>query len=106
LKELGAQWLVKMVQYIEDNPQFVVNGFVKAGISRALNNDTADLSSDESGSESSDDTYSEDSSDLEESTSSEESADSEDFESNTSENSQDYEHSGANKENEFTVLSD
>jgi len=48
LKELGAQWLVKMVQYIEDNPQFVVNGFIKAGISRALDNGTADLSSDES----------------------------------------------------------
>jgi len=28
-------------QYIEDNPQFVVNGFEKAGISRALDNGTA-----------------------------------------------------------------
>jgi len=45
LKELGARWLVKMVEYIEDNPQFVVNGFVKAGISKALDNHSADLSS-------------------------------------------------------------
>jgi len=28
--------------------QFVVNGFIKAGISRVLDNGTADLSSDES----------------------------------------------------------
>jgi len=48
LKEFGAQWLVKMVQYIEDNPQFVVNGFIKAGISRALDNGSADLNSEES----------------------------------------------------------
>ena len=36
LKELGAKWLVEMATYISQNPQFVVSGFVKAGISRAL----------------------------------------------------------------------
>jgi len=87
LKELGAQWLVKMAQYIEDNPQFVVNGFVKAGISKALDNGTADISSEDS---SSDETYSEESSDSEEST-----TDSEDSMGSSSEDSQDLEHSDA-----------
>ena len=36
LKELGAKWLVEIATYISRNPQFIVNGFVKAGISRAL----------------------------------------------------------------------
>ena len=39
LKELGAKWLVDTVNYIRDNPQFVVNGFVKAGILGALDGD-------------------------------------------------------------------
>ena len=36
LKELGAGWLVEMGKYISQNPQFIVNGFMKAGISKAL----------------------------------------------------------------------
>ena len=36
LKELGAKWMVEMVEYFGENPQIVVNGFVKAGIARAL----------------------------------------------------------------------
>ena len=36
LKELGAKWLVQMAVYFSDNPQIVVNGFVKAGITAAL----------------------------------------------------------------------
>ena len=36
LKELGAKWLVEMAEYIANNPQFIVNGFVRAGISGAL----------------------------------------------------------------------
>ena len=37
LKELGdAGWLIEMGTYISQNPQFIVNGFVKAGISTAL----------------------------------------------------------------------
>ena len=37
LKELGDDgWLIEMGTYISQNPQFIVNGFVKAGISTAL----------------------------------------------------------------------
>lgn len=53
LKELGAQWLVQMAEYISDNPQMIVNGFVRAGISAALdgvsetdNSNTTTLDSD------------------------------------------------------------
>ena len=36
LKEVGAKWLVGMADYISSNPQIVVNGFMHAGITRAL----------------------------------------------------------------------
>ena len=36
LKELGAKWLVDMFKHIADNPQIIVNGFIKSGISAAL----------------------------------------------------------------------
>ena len=36
LKELGAKWMVEMAQYFVDNPQIIVNGFIKAGITGAL----------------------------------------------------------------------
>ena len=36
VKELSAHWLVEMAEYIADNPQFVVNGFQRPGISSAL----------------------------------------------------------------------
>ena len=36
LKELGAKWLVQMAEYFADNPKIIVNGFVKAGITAAL----------------------------------------------------------------------
>ena len=92
MKELGAQWLVKMVQYIEDNPQFVVNGFVKAGISMELDNHTV---SSEASSTSSDETYSE------------ESSDSEDSKGSTSEcSSESEERSESSSEDEVIVLSD
>ena len=42
MKEIGAIWLEKMAQYISDNPQFIVNGFVRAGICRALDGCTSD----------------------------------------------------------------
>ena len=35
LKEIGAQWLVEMAEYISENPQFIVNGFIRSGITRA-----------------------------------------------------------------------
>ena len=28
LKEIRAQWLVEMAEYISENPQFIVNGFI------------------------------------------------------------------------------
>lgn len=36
LKELGARWMVEMAEYFNDNPQIIVNGFVKAGIAGAV----------------------------------------------------------------------
>ena len=36
LKELGAKWLVEMAEYFADNPKIIVNGFVRAGITAAL----------------------------------------------------------------------
>ena len=32
LKELEARWMVEMAEYFADNPQIIVNDFVKAGI--------------------------------------------------------------------------
>ena len=36
LKEVSAKWLVEMVEYITNNPQFIVNGFIRSGISSAI----------------------------------------------------------------------
>ena len=36
MKELGANWIEQMVEYISDNPEFIVRGFVQSGISLAL----------------------------------------------------------------------
>lgn len=36
LKELGTKWMVEMAEYFSENPQIIVNGFVKAGIAGAL----------------------------------------------------------------------
>ena len=36
VKELSTKWLVEMADYISDNPQVIVNGFRRAGISEAL----------------------------------------------------------------------
>ena len=36
VKQIGAKWIVEMAEYISDNPQFVVNGFVRSGITGAL----------------------------------------------------------------------
>ena len=51
LKESGAKWMVQMAEYFADNPQIIVNGFIRAGINRALD----DLSDDEEGEPSSSD---------------------------------------------------
>ena len=39
LKEQGAKWLVQMTKYFADNPQIIVNGFVKAGITDGQENE-------------------------------------------------------------------
>ena len=50
IKELNAQWLVEMAEYITSNPQFVVNGFRRWGIPAAL--DGCDSEDDDAGEES------------------------------------------------------
>ena len=37
MKNIFAKWLVEAAKYIADNPHFIVNGFARAGIFRALN---------------------------------------------------------------------
>ena len=36
MKQVGAKWLVEMAEYISGNPQFIVNGFIEAGIPSAI----------------------------------------------------------------------
>ena len=36
MKELSAKWLVNAAQYINDNPQITVNGFLHSEITGAL----------------------------------------------------------------------
>ena len=40
MKQVGAKWLVEMVEYISDNPRFIVNGFLWSGITGALDGDS------------------------------------------------------------------
>ena len=58
LKEIRAQWLVEMAEYISENPQFIVNGFIQSGITRATsgteNKMETDIGSDGSDSDFSD----------------------------------------------------
>ena len=42
LRELGAEWMVEMAEYIANNPDFIVKGFRRAGISRALDDIESD----------------------------------------------------------------
>lgn len=37
MKELGAKWLVEMFNYLSDHPEFIVNGFLRSGITGAIN---------------------------------------------------------------------
>ena len=39
MKELMAEWLVQMADFFADNPSTIVNGFVKSGITSALDRD-------------------------------------------------------------------
>ena len=47
LKELGAKWLVQMAEYFQENPQIIVNGFLRAGIAGALDHASSDEESQE-----------------------------------------------------------
>ena len=42
MKEITDQWLVNMADYITNNPQFIVNGFIHSGISKALDGGAID----------------------------------------------------------------
>lgn len=56
LKEVGAKWLVGMADYISNNLQFIINGLIHTGITRALDRiehkDSSDSNTDEDESES------------------------------------------------------
>lgn len=47
LKEVGAKWLVEMAKYFEDNPMIIVNGFIRSGITGALDGVETDSMDDE-----------------------------------------------------------
>lgn len=42
LKELGAKWLVDAATYISSNPQVIVNGFIRSGITGAIDGEKTD----------------------------------------------------------------
>ena len=42
MKQITGQWLVNMADYITNNPQFIVNGFIHSGISKALDGGAID----------------------------------------------------------------
>ena len=48
MKELCSKWILEMFEYISANPQMIVKGFVRAGISKALDEEpsSADSASD------------------------------------------------------------
>ena len=43
IKHISAEWLVNMAEYISRNPQFVVHGFLKSGITGTLDGVMEDL---------------------------------------------------------------
>uniref|UniRef100_A0A1X7V7A2 DDE-1 domain-containing protein n=1 Tax=Amphimedon queenslandica TaxID=400682 RepID=A0A1X7V7A2_AMPQE len=36
MKEVGAPWLVELYEYMSENPDIIVNRFVKSGMSKAI----------------------------------------------------------------------
>ena len=52
-----AKWLVDMAKYISDNPQFIVNGFIRSGITGALDGVVQDDGADDPSNESEPDIY-------------------------------------------------
>ena len=51
VKELCSKWIVEMFDYISSNPHMIVNGFLWAGISKALSKATDDDTDEESSSD-------------------------------------------------------
>lgn len=51
MKELGAKWLVEVAQHFSENPQIIVNGFIKSGIAGALDSAGEEEGQDESDNE-------------------------------------------------------
>ena len=50
LRELGAKWIVEMAGYFANNPDIIVKGFIRSGISRTLdgvNTDEEEIDSDD-----------------------------------------------------------
>ena len=47
MKEVSAEWLVEMATYIAENPQFLVNGFLKSGIVHAIDDTVTENETDE-----------------------------------------------------------
>ena len=47
MKELFSKWIVEMYKYIASNPQFIVNGFIHMGITKALDGDLDSASEDD-----------------------------------------------------------
>ena len=41
VKNKTATWLIEMLDYVQDNPPLLVNGFLKAGISQAIDDSIA-----------------------------------------------------------------
>ena len=66
VKELSAKWLVDMFEYVSDNPQFIVNGFRRAGITYALDDEQPAESDGDNGDESAEVISDEDFDDMEE----------------------------------------
>ena len=49
LKELGVKWMVEVTDYFGENPQTAINGFIKAGIVQALEDQGSQDSGGDSG---------------------------------------------------------
>ena len=65
MKKISAKWLVDMAEYLSDNPQIIVNGFIRSGIPGALDGLQEDT---DSGNESSQEDYTSYKSDIGEDT--------------------------------------
>ena len=42
MKNIDAKWLVEATKYIADNPRFIINGFICAGICQAIDRRSSD----------------------------------------------------------------